>query len=162
MQGFVHKHCTLRSIVFNKSYAPDLSGCLSHLTHKVLQGDAYTGNWLSAIRHTPKLASRIVVYHNELGCRAISWQDTRAVNGPRHAVIHWNTLPHCNMKCTLACRKSCVKSSDVDKNLSHCNSKLACRKVCMALRSSKQFWLQETTHHSILHILQIENAGKKS
>ena len=60
MQGFVHKHCTLRSIVFNKSYAPDLSGCLSHLTHKVLQGDAYTGNWLSAIRHTPKLARRMI------------------------------------------------------------------------------------------------------
>jgi len=25
----------------------------------LLQGDAYTSNWLSAIRHTPKLARRI-------------------------------------------------------------------------------------------------------
>ncbi len=36
----------------------------------LLQGDAYTGNWLSAIRHTPKLARRMI--HNELGHRAIS------------------------------------------------------------------------------------------
>jgi len=36
----------------------------------MLQGDAYTGNWLSAIRHTLKLARRMI--HNELGHRAIS------------------------------------------------------------------------------------------
>ena len=27
----------------------------------VLQGDAYAGNWLSAIRHTPKLARSMIV-----------------------------------------------------------------------------------------------------
>ncbi len=36
----------------------------------LLQGDAYTSNWLSAIRHTTKLARRMI--HNGLGCRAIS------------------------------------------------------------------------------------------
>ncbi len=43
---------------------------MQQVTHCVLQGDAYTGNWLSAIRHTPKLARRMM--HNELGYRAIS------------------------------------------------------------------------------------------
>ena len=28
----------------------------------VLQGDAYTGKWLSAIRHTPKLARRMIAF----------------------------------------------------------------------------------------------------
>ncbi len=64
----------------------------------LLQDDVYTSNWLSAIRHTPKLVRRIVIYiyHNELGCRAVAWQDTGAVNGPHHAVhcIHCNTFAH--------------------------------------------------------------------
>ena len=28
---------------------------------QMLQGDAYTGNWLGAIRHTPKLARKLIV-----------------------------------------------------------------------------------------------------
>ena len=33
----------------------------SVLRNQMLQGDAYTDNWLSAIRHTPKLARRMIV-----------------------------------------------------------------------------------------------------
>jgi len=60
----------------------------------VLQGDAYTGNWLSAIRHTPKLARRMIV--STMSLVAELYPDkTHVLYGPRHAVIHCNTLPHC-------------------------------------------------------------------
>jgi len=49
---------------------------------KVLQGDAYTGNWLSAIRHTPKLARRMNVCTMSLV--AEPYPDKSHV--PRHAV----------------------------------------------------------------------------
>ena len=37
------------------------SWCTKECFDLLLQGDAYTGNWLSAIRHTPKLARRLIV-----------------------------------------------------------------------------------------------------
>ncbi len=59
----------------------------------VLQGDAYTGNWLSAIRHTPKLARRMIV--STMSLVAELYPDkTHVLYGPRHAVIHCNTLLH--------------------------------------------------------------------
>ncbi len=62
---------------------------------QMLQGDAYTGNWLSAIRHTPKLARRMIV--STMSLVAELYPDkTHVLYGPRHAVIHCNTLPHCN------------------------------------------------------------------
>ena len=64
--------------------------------HNLLQGDAYTGNWLSAIRHTPKLARRMIV--STMSLVAELYPDkTHVLYGPRHAVIHCNTLPHCNI-----------------------------------------------------------------
>jgi len=60
----------------------------------MLQGDAYTGNWLSSIRHTPKLARRMDV--STMSLVAELYPDkTHVLYVPRHAVIHCKTLPHC-------------------------------------------------------------------
>ena len=44
------------------------------------------------------------------------------------------------------------------------NPNIACHEVCMVVRGSKQFWLQKTTHHSmlqgILQVLRILNTQK--
>lgn len=45
---------------------------LQRLQDHMLQGDACTGNWLSAGRHRPKLARSMIVSHNGLGCRGMS------------------------------------------------------------------------------------------
>ena len=43
----------------------------------MLQSDAYTGNWLSAVRHAPELARRMNV--NTMSLVAELCQDTRDV-----------------------------------------------------------------------------------
>ena len=56
----------------------------------MLQGDTYTGNWLSAIGHTPKLARSMIV--DTVGLVAQLHPDkTHELYGPRHTVIHRHT-----------------------------------------------------------------------
>ena len=63
-----NKGVTLGVLLISKVWVQHIP--ITSLRNQMLQGDAYTGNWLSAIRHTPKLAHRMI--HNELGHRAIS------------------------------------------------------------------------------------------
>ena len=52
-----------------------------------LQGDAYTDNWRSAIRHTPKLARRMD--DSTMSLVAELYPDkTHVLYRPRHATIH--------------------------------------------------------------------------
>ena len=60
---------------------------------ELLQGDAYTDAWRSAIRHTPKLARRMD--DSTMSLVAELYPDkTHVLYWPRHATVHCNTLPH--------------------------------------------------------------------
>ncbi len=74
----------------------------THQSSQMLQGDAYTSNWLSAIRHTPKLARRMIVCTMSLVAELYP-DKTHVLYGSRHTVIHCNTLPHCNTSALNGC-----------------------------------------------------------